>query len=129
MASLSPSCRYARKAPQGITPPAERQGALGRGRAASGGRGRPPCRRGEAALAVARELHRRVAGLELPIPELAGDLLVALVEPLAVVRELAAAHEVAVPEADLPEPVGVGKRLPRRRHAVRFATLEDGLRL
>src|SRR3989338_7302671 len=88
-----------RKAPQRITPPAERQGAPGRGRAASGGRGRRPHRRGEAALAVARALHRCVAGLEVPVPELAGDLLVALVEPLAVVRELAATHEVAVPEA------------------------------
>src|SRR3989449_11375036 len=54
------------------------------------GRGRGPRRRQEAALAVAREPHRRLRRVELPVPKLARDLLVALVEPLAVVRELAA---------------------------------------
>src|SRR6267143_6052521 len=86
---------------------------------------RLPRRRRQAALAVACEPHGRVARVELPVPELAGDLLVALVEPFAVVRELAAAHERAVAEADLPEPVGVGERLTRRRDAVRLAALED----
>src|SRR6267143_2777451 len=90
---------------------------------------RLPRRWRQAALAVACDPPGRVARVELPVPELAGDLLVALVEPFAVVRELAAAHEVAVAEADLPEPVGVGERLARRRDAVRLTALEDPLRL
>src|SRR2546426_8630504 len=90
------------------------------GAVASVGRGRGPRRRQEAALAVAREPHRRLRRVELPVPELARDLLVALIEPLAVVRELAAAHQVAQTETDLSEPVGIGERLPGGRHAVRL---------
>src|SRR5439155_10596488 len=82
-------------------------------RAGSVGRGRSPRRRQKAALAVAREPHRRFRRVELPVPELARDLLMTLVQPLAVVRELTPAHEVAQTETDLPEPVGIGERLPR----------------
>src|SRR5713226_160329 len=91
--------------------------------------GRAPRRRRQPALAVARERDRRVTRVEFPVPELAGDLLVALVEALAVVRELAPAHELAVARADLPEPIGIGERLPRRRDEVGLAALEDPLRL
>src|SRR5713226_5491428 len=86
-------------------------------------------RRRQPALAVARERDRRVPRVEFPVPELAGDLLVALVEALAVVRELAPAHELAVARADLPEPIGIGERLARRRDEVGLAALEDPLRL
>jgi len=58
---------------------------------------------------------------------LPGDLLVVLIQALAVVGELAAAHEVAVAEADLAKPVGIGQRLPRRRHEVGLAAAQDGL--
>jgi len=51
-----------------------------------------------APLSVGRKLDRRLGGVELTIPELAGDLLEALIEALTVVRELAAPHEVAVTE-------------------------------
>jgi len=91
--------------------------------------GRRPRRRAETAPAVAREPDRGVAGLELPVPQLARDLLVALVEPLAVIRELAAPHEIPVAEPDLPEPVGVGESLAGGGHAVGLAPLEDPLRL
>src|SRR5712691_9977480 len=83
-------------------------GPRGTRRAALVGCPRRPRRRDETPLAIARELHRGVARLELPVPELARDPLVALVEPLAVVRELAATDLVAHAETDLPEPVGVG---------------------
>src|SRR5262245_51846216 len=58
--------------------------------------GRRPRRRAQAAPAVTRETDR-VGGIERAIPQLARHLLVTLVEPLAVVRELAASHPVAVP--------------------------------
>src|SRR5262245_4621312 len=90
--------------------------------------GRRPRRRAQAAAAVARETDR-VAGIERAIPELARDLLVALVEPLAVVRELAAPHPVAVPEPDFPEPVGIGEGLAGGRHAVGLALFQNRLGL
>src|SRR5690242_21014445 len=55
-----------------------------------------------------------VGGLGRAIPELAGHRLVALIEALAVVRELAAADEVTQAEPDLAEPVGVREGLARR---------------
>src|SRR5207253_9844551 len=61
--------------------------------------------------------------------QLARHLLVLLVQALAVVGELAAPHEGAVAEADLPEPVGVGQRLARGADEVGLAALEDALRL
>jgi hypothetical protein len=91
--------------------------------------GRRPRRRAETAPAVAREPDRGVAGFELPVPQLARDLLVALVEPLAVIRELAAPHEIPVAEPGLPEPVGVGESLAGGGHAVGLAPLEDPFRL
>ena len=47
------------------------------------------------------------------------ELAVVLVEALAVIGERAPPHEVAQPEADLAEPVGIGQRLARRRDEVR----------
>ena len=67
-----------------------------------GGRGQPP-------PSVLRERHLGIVRFEASVPQLAGHLLVPLVETLAVVRELAAAHEVAVAQPDLAEPVGVGE--------------------
>src|SRR5215207_6154362 len=69
-----------------------------------------PTRRQEAAAPVAAE---RDAGLPEPlaIPELTRDLLVRLVERLAVVGVGAAAHLRAAPRERLQEPVGVGERL------------------
>src|SRR3979409_1994910 len=81
-----------------------------------------------AALAVAGE--RDVGGVELvAIPQLAGDLLVLLVERLAVVGELAAPDLVALALADLEEPVGVGQALARRGDQVGLTAREDGLGL
>src|SRR5919205_240816 len=79
-----------------------------------------PLRRQEAAAAVACE---RDAGLveALAIPELAGDLLVRLVERLAVVGVVAAAHLGAPARQRLEEPVGVGQRLARGADDVRVA--------
>src|SRR4029453_16581190 len=70
------------------------------------GAGGTPDWRREAPLAVASEADPGVVEAHA-IPELAGDLLVVLVEPFAVVGELAAAHEVAVAQPDLAEPVGI----------------------
>ena len=56
-----------------------------------------------------RERHLGIVRIEAPVPQLAGHLLVPLVEALAVVRELAAADEVAVAQPDLAEPVGIGE--------------------
>src|SRR5829696_8933360 len=71
-----------------------------------------PRRREEAAAAVGGE---RDAGLREPlaVPELAGDLLVRLVERFAVVGVGAAPHLRAAPLAGLEEPVGVRERLAR----------------
>ena len=52
-----------------------------------------------------------------------------LIEALAVVRELAAAHEVAVSQPDLAEPVGIGEGLARGRDHVRLSARQDALRL
>src|SRR5262245_5015482 len=90
---------------------------------------RRPRGRAESTLAVAGEPDRRIGGIELPIPELAGDLLVALVEALAVIREFAAPHEGTVAEPDLPEPVRIGEALARRGHTIGLAALQDALGL
>src|SRR5690349_23890928 len=90
--------------------------------------GRLPWRRAEPPLAVGGAAHAGRVDVE-PIPQLAGDLLVVLVQALAVVGEVAAADEGAVAEADLAEPVGVGQRLPRGRHEVGLAAGQDGLGL
>src|SRR6266571_3099043 len=90
--------------------------------------GRAPRRRDESPLAVAGALHVRSVQLHT-VPELARDLLVALVEPLAIVGELAAPDEVTEAEPDLPEPVGVAERLPGRGDGVGLAAREDGLGL
>src|SRR3954471_17313476 len=79
------------------------------------------CRRGQAALAVGRALHAGCVEIH-PVPELARDLLVFLVEPLAVVRVGAAAHVATAPEPDLAEPVGIGQRLARRSADVGVTT-------
>src|SRR5213078_3219649 len=87
-----------------------------------------PARGDQAALAVAGE--RDVGGVErVAVPQLAGDLLVLLVERLAVVGELAAPDLVAAALADLEEPVGIGQALARRRDQVGLAALEDRLGL
>src|SRR5262245_66335140 len=62
--------------------------------------GRRPRRRAQEATAVARETDR-VAGFERAIPEIARDLLVALVEPLAVIREIAAQYTELVSATDI----------------------------
>src|SRR5258708_1965541 len=62
------------------------------------------------------------------IPELAGHGLVALVERLAVVGELAAADLVAASQAHLGEPIGIGEALARRRDDVGVAARERRLR-
>src|SRR5262245_31469307 len=67
-----------------------------------------PARRDETPLTIARE--RDVGRVELDaIPQLAGDLLVLLVERLAVVRELAAPDLAAATLADLQPPVRLGQ--------------------
>src|SRR6266404_5623265 len=77
-----------------------------------------------------RRLPSRARRVDLhAVPELARHLLVLLVQALAVVGELAAPHEGAVAEADLPEPVGIGQRLARGADEVGLAALEDALRL
>src|SRR2546425_3244620 len=81
-----------------------------------------------AGASVARQARLRRVDVHA-VPQLAGHLLVLLVEPLAVVGELAAPHEVAIAEADLPEPVGIGQRLAGGADEVRVAALEDGFRL
>src|SRR5262249_42362504 len=91
--------------------------------------GRRPRRRAQTTPAVACETDRGVRSIERPIPELARDLLVALVKPFAVVRKLAAPHPIAVPEADFPEPVGIGKGLAGGRHAIRLALFQNRLGL
>ena len=90
--------------------------------------GGPPGGAAEAPLAVAGEADPGVVELHA-IPELAGDLLVVLVERLAVVGELAAAHEVAVAQPDLAEPVGIGQRLARGGDEVGLALGQDRLGL
>src|SRR5215510_5250253 len=90
---------------------------------------RRPRRRAQTAPAVAREPDLGVGRIERPIPELARHLFVALVEPFAVVRELAAPDLIAVPEADFPEPVGIGKGLTGGRHAIRLTLLQNRLGL
>src|SRR5512145_3372273 len=80
-------------------------------------------------LAIGRHGDGRIAGHELPVPELAGHLLVPLIEPLAIVGELAAPHEVTEAQPDLPEPVGVGETLARGAHEVGLATAQDALGL
>src|SRR3954462_14548641 len=94
--------------------------------------GRPsaaqPARGDQPALAVAGE--RDVRRIELfAIPQLAGHLLVLLIERLAVVGELAAPDLVAAALAQLAEPVGVGKALARGRDDVGLAALENLLGL
>src|SRR5579872_1918690 len=69
---------------------------------------RGPVGRDQSALAVGAEADaRRVA--VLLVPQLAGDRLVLLVEPLAVVGVLAGAHRRALAERQLAEPIGVGE--------------------
>jgi hypothetical protein len=63
------------------------------------------------------------------IPELAGDRLVHLVEPLAVIRERALPDLRALAGSHLQEPVGIGERLPRGRNDVRRTRLENAFRL
>src|SRR5690606_35617802 len=65
----------------------------------------------------------------LAIPQLAGHLLVLLVERLAVVRELAATDLGGAAGPDLRELVRIRERLPRGRDEVRVAALEDRLGL
>src|SRR5687767_2570059 len=65
----------------------------------------------------------------LTIPELARDLLVHLVEALAVVGEAAPPHGVTLTAPHLEEPVGVGERLPGGGDDVRGAGGEDLFRL
>ena len=55
----------------------------------------------------------RGAVAEVAIPQLAGHLLVLLVEAFAVVGEQAAAHFVATAQPHLLPPIGVGEALPR----------------
>ena len=62
------------------------------------------------------------------VPELTRDLLVLLVEALAVVGEDAASYFVAVPVAHLPPPVGIREGLPRGSYHVAVAVDERGLR-
>ena len=79
--------------------------------------------------ACRRSLMRNAGLVErFAVPELARDLLVHLVEPLAVVGEAAAADLAAAAEAHLQEPVGIGQRLARRADDVRGAGREDRLR-
>src|SRR5581483_2337300 len=83
---------------------------------------------GEAAFAVGGEFH--AGGVEgFAVPELAGDLAVALVEGLAVVGVEAEADLIAVAAGDFPEPVGVGEGLAGKADNVGGDTREDGLRL
>src|SRR5919108_5265883 len=91
-------------------------------------RRRRPRRRRQAALAVGGQVH--VGGVELhAIPELAGDLLVVLVEAFTVIGELAAPHEVAEAETNLAKPVGIRERLPGSGHEIGFTAREDALGL
>src|SRR5262245_37103119 len=87
-----------------------------------------PARRDQAALAVGGE--RDVGRVErVAIPELAGDLLVLLVEGFAVVGELAAPDLGAAAFADLGEPVRIGEALARRGDEVGLAAREQALGL
>src|SRR5262249_17118356 len=88
-----------------------------------------PGRRLEPTLAVERHPNVALARRDVTIPELARHLLVALIEALAVVRELAASHLAPEAEPDLPEPVGVGERLTRGADEVGLAAAENALGL
>src|SRR5262245_51620520 len=80
--------------------------------------GRTPRWRDESSAIVGAQdirIDGRFDGRGGTIPELAGHRLVTLVQPLAVVRELAASHQMPEAERDLSKPVGVGEGLPRRR--------------
>src|SRR5512132_2058523 len=63
------------------------------------------------------------------IPQLAGDLLVLLIERLAVVGVFAAPHLGAAAELDLEEPIGVGQGRARHADDVGVSVREDGLGL
>src|SRR5207247_2548674 len=106
-------------------------GASGRLRwvAQSGRGGRPPGRRPQPSLAVERHPNVALARRDVTVPELARHLLVALIEALAVVRELAASHLGPEAEPDLPEPVGVGERLTGGADEVGLAAAENALGL
>src|SRR5689334_21061503 len=73
---------------------------------------RLPQRRGEPPLAVGGTPFARI-GRQL-VPELAGDRLMLLVEPFAIVGVLAHPHFGAVTQQDLAEPIRVGERLTCR---------------
>src|SRR5687768_14289913 len=88
-----------------------------------------PGGRAEPAPPVGGERDGGIRAIEIAVPQLAGDLLVMLVQPLAVVRELASAHQMAVAEVNLAEPVGVREALAGGSHDVGLAALEDALRL
>src|SRR5919197_6374071 len=87
-------------------------------------RRRPPGRSDEPALTVGRQ---RDAGFveKRAIPELAGHLLVTLIQTFAVIRELAAPHVAAESEPNLHEPIGIGQRLACRTDEVCFTAGED----
>src|SRR5262245_49685379 len=87
-----------------------------------------PRRRDEAPLPVVAQALARLAEVR-PIPELARHLLVHLIEPLTVVRVLATPHVGTESGANLAEPVGVRKRLPRERNDVCVAAGENALGL
>src|SRR5687768_1542360 len=107
-----------------------------RGRAGDGGRrlrqsrsraGRRPGRWAEAPTSVGGEAYGGIGAIEVAVPQLARHLLVVLVQPLAVVRELAAPDEVTVAEVNLAVPVGVREALTRGGDDVGLAALENAL--
>src|SRR5580698_4153369 len=73
-----------------------------------------PRRWHESALAIRGELDVGLVELH-PIPQLARDLFVLLVERFAVVGELAAPDRIAATAPQLFPPIGIGERLARRR--------------
>src|SRR4029077_1437327 len=83
---------------------------------------RVPRRRGQPPLAVGGP-PVAVRGREL-VPELAGDRLVLLVEPLAVIGVFAQANLTAEAEESFSEPIRIGQRLPRSADNVAYAARE-----
>src|SRR5262245_36229599 len=87
-----------------------------------------PGRGDEAPLAIPRPGDARLVQ-RLAVPELAGDLVVLLVERLAVVRVFTHPHLGPAPEVDLPEPVRVGEALARKADDVGLSLREQRLGL
>ena len=82
---------------------------------------------GEAAFAVTGQLHAGCLQL-FPVPELAGNLFVFLIESLAIIREFTYAYFRPPSELNLTEPIGVGQALPRGSDDVGITALEGVFR-